>query len=329
MTIVPFLMATLFLVACVPNFQQLSLVEKSSPSSVSTLPMQLPQRLTIEPFEVKGDLLDQGKIVEIIRTFLSHTETIQTHLKTPNQKPSKRATHPQTLLALDDSLLLKGRIKQPPEGSITLMLHIPDHKNPTWMLVVPWKIEDSLRKALFSALNKMEKKLDLSPFEIFFTSVQKPTQHALPIPTRIRRIHPPKPPVSTIVQKKPDVMFDAQSMHKVEKDPSNPLTPLNIPTPHPKKPTPLNANRIYPTSGDWYVQIMTYLDEKYATQYQKKFIKKGYPTVVVQKQTHSKLFYYVRLGGYKDRQTANQILKKIKKEEKIVGLLVHPRTKGH
>jgi cell division septation protein DedD len=65
------------------------------------------------------------------------------------------------------------------------------------------------------------------------------------------------------------------------------------------------------TSGLYYVQVAAFTDKAQAQAFADKYKKQGYTTTLSPRATSTKTWYRVRLGGYKSRDQADDLLAKL------------------
>jgi cell division septation protein DedD len=90
------------------------------------------------------------------------------------------------------------------------------------------------------------------------------------------------------------------------------------PAPAPAKPQPKETavdktpvTKAPAVSGLYYVQVAAFTDKTQAQAFADKFKKQGYTTSLSPRATSTKTWYRVRLGGYKSRDQAVDLLAKL------------------
>jgi len=69
--------------------------------------------------------------------------------------------------------------------------------------------------------------------------------------------------------------------------------------------------------GQWIVQFTALKDRNAASGIAKRLVSKGYPAFVLDPEPGSPVIYRVQVGGYADREKADQAKGKLEKEEQI------------
>jgi len=71
--------------------------------------------------------------------------------------------------------------------------------------------------------------------------------------------------------------------------------------------------------GAWVVQLVALKDRGEATAMARRLSSKGYPAFVLDPSAGAPVIYRVQVGGYPDREHADQAARQIQKEEKMQG----------
>lgn len=88
------------------------------------------------------------------------------------------------------------------------------------------------------------------------------------------------------------------------------------PTPKPEAPAPA-APQSAGRAGAWIVQLTALQDRSAATAIVNRLIAKGYPAFVFDPAPGSPTIYRVQVGGYPDREKADQAARRLEKEEQF------------
>ena len=70
-------------------------------------------------------------------------------------------------------------------------------------------------------------------------------------------------------------------------------------------------------SGGWIVQLMALKDRTECAALAQRLAAKGYPAFVVDPAPGSPKIYRVQVGGYPDREKADQVSRRLEKEEHL------------
>jgi cell division septation protein DedD len=85
--------------------------------------------------------------------------------------------------------------------------------------------------------------------------------------------------------------------------------------PAPKADAPASSGQ----PGAWVVQLVALKDRNEAVGMAKKLVGKGYPAFVLDPAAGAPPFYRVQVGGFADRDKADQAARRIEKEEQMKG----------
>ncbi len=95
-----------------------------------------------------------------------------------------------------------------------------------------------------------------------------------------------------------------------------PSTPAAAPASAPKPAaTPASGGQ----PGTWVVQLVALKDRGEASAMAKRLASKGYPAFVLDPSAGAPTIYRVQVGGFPDREHADQTARRIEKEEKMQG----------
>lgn len=94
--------------------------------------------------------------------------------------------------------------------------------------------------------------------------------------------------------------------------PPPPATPAAVPPPEPKVDVPTSGR-----PGAWVVQVLALSNRDTASSIVKRLISKGYPAFLLQPAPGAPVMYRVQIGRYKDRSEADQVARRLEKEEQF------------
>jgi len=83
--------------------------------------------------------------------------------------------------------------------------------------------------------------------------------------------------------------------------------------------SPSTASASAPKGGSWVVQLVALKDRGDAVAMVTRLSAKGYPAFVLDPASGATAIYRVQVGGYPDRDHADQAARRIEREEKIQG----------
>ncbi len=100
---------------------------------------------------------------------------------------------------------------------------------------------------------------------------------------------------------------------------AEPKTSATLPAPKPNAAPASNAAASNGQAGAWVVQLVALKDRGDAAAMAKRLSTKGYPAFVLDPSAGAPVIYRVQVGGYPDRDHADQAARRIEREEKIQG----------
>jgi cell division septation protein DedD len=93
--------------------------------------------------------------------------------------------------------------------------------------------------------------------------------------------------------------------------------PVTAPAPPAPAPAPPAAAPSAGRPGGWIVQLMALQDRSQCVTLAQRLTSKGYPAFVVDPTPGSPKIYRVQVGGYPDREKADQAARRLEKEEQF------------
>ena len=73
----------------------------------------------------------------------------------------------------------------------------------------------------------------------------------------------------------------------------------------------------------YYIQVGAFTSRSRASSFAEKFIKQGYPTLILEPLLEDKTqIYRVRIGGFKTEEEANKIKNKLEAQEKSQFIII-------
>jgi cell division protein FtsN len=87
---------------------------------------------------------------------------------------------------------------------------------------------------------------------------------------------------------------------------------IDPPEPTRKEPPPVNHT---PQKARYTIQVASIKEARPAEEMAAKLVKKGYPAYVMRSVVSGKVWYRVRIGGFKERSEASSLVARLKKEK--------------
>jgi DedD protein len=160
---------------------------------------------------------------------------------------------------------------------------------------------------------------------IFYEALKKPEGigvEAMPlVPEGNATAAPTKPEAAA---KRAEPRPKAKSPVEKAAPPSKPAS-APAPKPAPKKETPVKRAEAPPsrTPGNYAVQVAASKDRKAAEDLKDRLVRNGYPGYLIKENIPGKgVWYRVRLGPFDEKADARKMMRRIKKQAKMAGILV-------
>ena len=99
--------------------------------------------------------------------------------------------------------------------------------------------------------------------------------------------------------------------------------PKAQPTPRPAEPTKASPAAVASTgrAGQWIVQVISLQDRAAAEKFAKRLSGKGYPSFVLDPSPGAPRIFRVQVGGYTDKNDAEQAARRLEKDEQLKPLV--------